>query len=102
MGELSDKAIESYQDGGFIKYDVNESTIVGQVTYENEGQAGEVQFVPRVNSTAEDDGYLMTFVYDPTTDGTDFQMWDAQTLEPVLKGGTKQRVPHGMHGTWVN
>jgi carotenoid cleavage dioxygenase len=100
--ELSDLAKESYSDGGFVKYDVKEDRIISQVVYENEGQGGEVQFVPRVNSTAEDDGYLMTFVYDPTSDSTDFQMWDAQTLEPVLKVGTKQRVPHGMHGTWVN
>lgn len=56
----------------------------------------------RDNAQAEDDGYLMTFVYDPHSESTEFCVWDAQTFEPVMKAATKERVPHGFHGTWVH
>ena len=43
----------------------------------------------------------MTFVYDPATNKTEFCMWDAKTTELVMKANTRERVPHGFHGTFV-
>jgi len=62
---------------------------------------GETVFVPAVGATAEDDGYL-TYVYDATTDTSDFAIFDASTMssEPIA---TVQlpRIPFGFHGNWV-
>merc|ERR1712032_1387522 len=99
--ELSRKGNESSFFNGFIKYDTQEKRIVHLVKYGGEKQAGEVQFAPRINSQAEDDGYLMTFVFDPETDKTEFCMWDAATCDLVMKAETRERVPHGFHGTYV-
>ena len=74
---ISKKARESYWFNGFYKYDTELRRIVKQVKYDRESHGGEVQFVPRKNASAEDDGYLMTYVYDPTDDTTDFCIWDA-------------------------
>lgn len=43
----------------------------------------------------------MTFVYDPHSESTEFCVWDAQSFELVMKMPTRERVPHGFHGTWV-
>ena len=63
---------------------------------------GETVFVPAVGATAEDDGYLLTYVYDATTDTSDFAIFDASTMssEPIA---TVQlpRIPFGFHGNWV-
>ena len=98
---LSQKALDSCMQDGFFKYDLQERRIVKQVKYEGEKMSGEVQFAARDNATSEDDGYLMTFVYDPHNESTQFCVWDAQTFELVSKVNTKERVPHGFHGTWV-
>ena len=99
---ISKKAQESYWFNGFYKYDTELRRIVRQVKYDRESHGGEVQFVPRENATAEDDGYLMTYVYDPTDDSTDFCIWDAKTCELTMKARTKERVPHGFHGLWID
>ncbi len=63
---------------------------------------GESVFVPAENGKAEDDGYLMTYVYNAATDDSEFVIFDASTMsaEPVA---TVQlpRVPFGFHGSWV-
>ncbi len=48
----------------------------------------------------EDDGYLMTYVYDNHTDCSEFVVYNATTMssEPVAKVPLPQRVPFGFHG----
>lgn len=52
--------------------------------------AGEVFFHKKDNATSEDDGYLMSFVYDYATDTSEFVMWDAKTMDdtPILRAET--------------
>ena len=52
---------------------------------------------------AEDDGYLVTFVYDEATDKSDFVVYDARTMSstPLATVPLPVRVPHGFHGLWV-
>ena len=59
-------------------------------------------FVPAADGKAEDDGYLMTYVYDAATDQSDFVIFDASSMsaEPVATVHLP-RVPFGFHGNWV-
>ena len=60
-------------------------------------------FVPRDGASAEDDGWVMSYVYDATTDSSDVVILDAQGFsdEPVATIHLPQRVPFGFHGNWV-
>ncbi len=67
--------------------------------------AGEPVFVARSGGTAEDDGWLLTFVHDLGTGGTDFVVMDAADLDRpdyVARVQLPQRVPLGFHGNWVS
>jgi carotenoid cleavage dioxygenase len=63
---------------------------------------GETVFVPAADGVAEDDGYLMTYVYDAATHESDFMIFDASSMsaEPVATVHLP-RVPFGFHGNWV-
>jgi carotenoid cleavage dioxygenase len=67
------------------------------------GHPGEFVFVPSEGATAEDDGYLMGYVYDATRDASDFVVLDASAVaaEPIATVALPQRVPYGFHGNWV-
>jgi carotenoid cleavage dioxygenase len=66
--------------------------------------AGEPVFVGREGATAEDDGWLLTFVHDQGAGTTDFVVLDAADLSrgPVASVALPQRVPFGFHGNWVS
>jgi carotenoid cleavage dioxygenase len=66
-------------------------------------ETGELVFVPRSPDAAEDDGWLLSLVYDATTDRSDLVILHAQdfTADPVAVVHLPQRVPFGFHGNWV-
>ncbi len=66
--------------------------------------SGEADFVPRENPGSEDDGWLMSYVYDETTDSSEFVILDARDLSepPVARVILPQRVPFGFHGNWIS
>ncbi len=85
-----------------IKYDF--STSKSETHEFGEGRyGGEPVFVPRPGSTVEDDGWLVTFVYDKGEDISELVVLDAQdiTKEPIARVLIPQRVPYGFHGTWI-
>ncbi|MDB9376182.1 carotenoid oxygenase family protein [Nodularia sphaerocarpa] len=88
---------------GLIKYDLsnNKSQIheFGQGRY-----GGEAVFAPSIGGTTEDDGWLVTFVYDESGETSELVVVNAQdiTAEPVARVLIPQRVPYGFHGTWVS
>ena len=63
---------------------------------------GEASFVRRDGANAEDDGYLMTYVFDAGNEASEFVIYDASTMsdEPVATVHLP-RVPFGFHGNWV-
>ncbi|WP_428120336.1 carotenoid oxygenase family protein [Candidatus Poriferisodalis sp.] len=65
--------------------------------------SGEAVFVPDPDGTAEDDGWLISFVYDETSNGSEMVILDARDLgrAPVARVPLPQRVPYGFHGNWV-
>ncbi len=66
--------------------------------------AGEPVFVPRSGGSAEDDGWLVTFVHDLTNDGAELAVLDAQDFDRGYVAQVKlpQRIPYGFHGNWVS
>jgi carotenoid cleavage dioxygenase-like enzyme len=60
-------------------------------------------FVPRPDGHAEDDGWVMSYVYDATTDRSDIVILDAGDFggAPVATVHLPVRVPFGFHGSWI-
>jgi carotenoid cleavage dioxygenase len=64
---------------------------------------GEFVFVARPDAKAEDDGWLMGYVIDTTTDTTDLIILDAANFEakPQATITIPHRIPPGFHGNWM-
>ena len=70
--------------------------------------------MPRVNSTSEDDGWLLAYGFDESSqlwaDGeakadAKSELWitDAKNMTDVMaKIRLPQRVPYGLHGNWIS
>jgi carotenoid cleavage dioxygenase len=84
------------------KYDLERGTIETRACGPGNG-AGEPLFVPRRPDAAEDDGYVMTLVYDRERNASDFLVLDARNIgdEPIARIRLPHRVPYGFHGNWV-
>lgn len=65
--------------------------------------AMEPVFVARAGGTAEDDGYLLTYVHDAGRGAAEVAILDAQDFdgEPLASVQLPVRVPYGFHGAWV-
>ena len=75
--------------------------------------AQEPRFVPRINGTSEDDGWILTYVYDESqlddrgecTSDCKSELWiiDASNMKVVVaRIFLPQRVPYGLHGCWYS
>ncbi len=97
-------AVASYdEENSLVKYDL--STMEGEAHDFGQNRVpGEAVFVPSEAGTAEDDGWLMTYVYDKPTEKSSFVILDARDLkaEPVAEVELPQRVPYGFHGSWIS
>jgi carotenoid cleavage dioxygenase len=90
--------------GPLLKQDLGDGT--SQVHDFGPGRAsGEAVFVPRSDdaAAAEDDGWLLSLVYDAASDTSELAILDAQDFAgpPVATVALPQRVPFGFHGNWV-
>jgi carotenoid cleavage dioxygenase-like enzyme len=87
---------------GLMKYDVQKGT---SETYRfGKGRWGsEAPFAPRPGATGEDDGYLVSYVYDEREGRSDVEVLDARdvTAGPLCRIKLPVRVPIGFHATWV-
>lgn len=65
---------------------------------------GEGVFVPRANAKAEDDGWLLNYVFDKAENRSELVIVDAIALRdpPLARVQLPTRVPYGFHGTWVS
>ncbi len=63
--------------------------------------SGEAVFVPREGASAEDDGFLMSWVYDPKQDVSECVVLDAQAMVQLASVRLPVRVPYGFHGSWI-
>lgn len=64
----------------------------------------EAPFAPRDGAREEDDGYLVSYVWNPNDSRSELQVFDARALAdgPVARVLLPERVPNGFHATWVS
>ena len=88
--------------GAILKYD-RETGVRSDIEFGRGRTGGEPVFVPAANSSAEDDGYLMTYIYDASSDSSSFVIMDAASMdsEPVASIDLP-RIPGGFHGSWID
>jgi len=93
---------------GIVKFDQSDHRNgsiqeVGQILYGQNRFGGEAVYVPRKNGKSEDDGFLMTFIFDANSDKSHFVVFDAKTMssKPLVRVVLPQRVPYGFHGLFI-
>ncbi|WP_312470289.1 carotenoid oxygenase family protein [Neobacillus sp.] len=94
---------ETLKFDGLVKYD----TWTGQSKKYmfGEGRYGtEAAYAPKPNAKNEDDGYVVTYVYDQREDKSELIILDAAQFElgPIARLHIPQRIPMGFHATWIN
>jgi carotenoid cleavage dioxygenase-like enzyme len=64
---------------------------------------GEPVFAPSGPDAAEDDGWVLCFVYDEAEDRSELRVIDARNMSgpPVARIHMPRRVPFGAHGSWL-
>lgn len=91
--------------------DLNDPIKIFQFPPKHHGQ--ETSFVPRANGVDEDDGYLLTYVFNESQldaqghclPGAHSALWviDAKDMRTVVaQVELPQRVPYGLHGNWFS
>ena len=87
---------------GILKYD-NQSGETTEFRYGPCRHGGEAVFAPRLGATSEDDGYLVCFIHDESTNQSECLIIDAQAFDagPVATIIMPFRVPYGFHAGWV-
>jgi carotenoid cleavage dioxygenase-like enzyme len=88
--------------GALVKHDFERGTSTTH-DYGDGRASGEGVFVPRSDDAGEDDGWVMSMLYDAPTDRSDLVVLDARDFggDPVATVHLPQRVPFGFHGNWI-
>ena len=87
---------------GYHKYDLQSGSKTSH--HFTDGRVGaEAVFIEAQGATSEDQGYLMTFVFDPGSQTSELVIIDAQNLDqpPLARIHLPARVPAGFHGSWI-
>jgi carotenoid cleavage oxygenase len=93
---------DGIQLGGLVKHDLragtSETRSFGRGTHASEGV-----FVAASDDAAEDEGWVLSVVYDDRRGASDLVVLDATDFSgaPVATVRLPQRVPFGFHGSWV-
>ena len=87
---------------GLIKHDLD-TQVEELFEFEPGVFISETVMAPRDNSTAEDDGYLVTFASDLNNDISEALVFDAASLMegPVCRIQLPERISSGTHSTWA-
>jgi carotenoid cleavage dioxygenase len=66
-------------------------------------EPGEAVFVPADGAGNEDDGYMMTYVYQPETDTSYLAILDASNFaaDPIAEIHVPRRIVAGFHTSWI-
>ncbi len=101
LAAMSQAADPMDASGAILKYD-RETGVRSDIEFGRGCVGGEAVFAPSADPKSEDDGYLMTYVYDANVDSSRFVIMDAASMdnEPVASIDLP-RIPNGFHGSWV-
>ncbi|MCC6438755.1 MAG: carotenoid oxygenase family protein [Acidimicrobiales bacterium] len=85
-----------------LKYDLA-SGARQRVSLPSGWYANEPCFAPRSEGSAEDDGWILSYVTDEASGGAELWVLDASSFdpEPVARVILPQRKPQGFHTRWV-
>lgn len=85
-----------------LRFDLRTNSVVHH-RFKDGVIVGEPRFVPRPNSLAEGDGWILALTYDVVHDRSQLVIIDADDFaaSPVASIQLPQRVPAGLHGTWL-
>ncbi|MFC4007440.1 carotenoid oxygenase family protein [Nonomuraea purpurea] len=99
--ELEDLPDEAF-DNTLIKHDLERGTQESR-RFGSEAYVGEPLFVGADPDSAEDDGYVISYVNNPARGAADLVILSAQdfTGEPVATVHLPARIPLGFHGSWI-
>lgn len=100
MGRAGSTDIEA--DSMLAKYDMETGVRVDH-DFGPGKQLGEPVFVPASADAAEDDGFVMTYMYDKTTNSSSLVVLNAADFAGPLVAEVQlpRRVPAGFHGSWI-
>jgi carotenoid cleavage dioxygenase-like enzyme len=90
------------RSGRLIKYDLQRGTS----SFHDFGAGrtgGEPVFVPRSADAEEDDGWLITYVFDAAEQRSEMVVIASRefSAQPVARVKIPARIPVGFHGTWI-
>jgi carotenoid cleavage dioxygenase len=93
---------DALRHGPALKYDLDRGSVELH-HYGPDTATLEPVFVPRGPDAAEDDGWVLSYVYDGTTGRSDVVILHAQDFagDPVATIHLPDRVPFGFHGNWI-
>lgn len=100
VGHAADWDKEFVEWDGVIKHDFTTGT-TKSVTYGPNEYGGEPVFAPDPDGSAEDDGWLLTFVGDKSSGTSALVVLDAHDLDEVTRVHIPHRIPSGFHGSWA-
>jgi carotenoid cleavage dioxygenase-like enzyme len=86
---------------GFLKYDMENNS--SEYHDLKGGEGSEPVFVKDPAGQAEDDGWVLSYVYQPAENKSEVVIVDSRGFdkEPVARIQLPTRVPAGFHGNWV-
>jgi carotenoid cleavage dioxygenase len=92
----------SFGHTGAVKFDLHAGTREDR-TFGEGRVSDELTFVPRSPDAGEDEGWLLSYVYDAAEGRSDLVILAADdfTGDPVATVHLPQRVPFGFHGNWM-
>jgi all-trans-8'-apo-beta-carotenal 15,15'-oxygenase len=101
-GFSSDEASRTGPFDAILKLDV-ESGAVEKFFAGPSKYAGEAVFVPKADAVTEDDGYLLSLVWDAESDHTFLAVLSARdpSSGPIASAHFDHAIPPGFHGKWT-
>ncbi|HEU5423086.1 MAG TPA: carotenoid oxygenase family protein [Nitrolancea sp.] len=105
VGEAADgggRGTDARRAGAILRYDLTTGSATAH-EFAAGRTPGEACFVPRAPGLTSDDGWLLSYVYDATTDRSDLVILDTADLTgaPAAVVHLPWRVPFGFHGNWL-
>jgi len=87
---------------GLVRYDL-ETGAIDRYQFPEGTYASEAPMAPRPGSTAEDDGWLVTFTTDIKHDRSECQIFDAARISngPIARVALPARISSGTHACWA-
>ncbi|MDH3754673.1 MAG: carotenoid oxygenase family protein [Acidimicrobiia bacterium] len=88
--------------GEILKYDMTDASKTAH-RFPGGHSPGEPVFVPAAGAKSEDDGYVLTYVHDESSDTSYLVILDASDIgaAPAAEVHLPYRIPAGFHGSWI-